>query len=457
MSQRIAIVGAGFCGTVMAANLLRRPPPGVGEIVLIERQASVGRGLAYAAHEFPYLLNVPAGRLSADSREPLQFLKFAQASMPEAGAEDFLPRRVYGDYLQDFLSRAERAAAKVALTRISGEVTDVEAGEPDASVTLTLADGSTVQARQVILALGNPPPRPLPWAAAVRDHPAYRNNPWDLPAHLSSEHSVLIVGNGLTMVDVAFFLARDAVRTPRMVTVSRRGLVPLTQSAFHPAAMRGGDEFLQGVASIREVVAATRALAREVEQHGGDWREVVTFLRSLAPRIWQRLPEGERRRFVRHVQSYWDVHRHRLPPELAGRIGQLREQGLLEINAGRIDEVTAEGDRLLARWRRRGSAQTHTLKVDAVINATGPDYVVSRSLDPCLRALLRRGLVSEDPLELGLRTAAEGACVSAAGRPHGRLFYLGPMLRAGHWEATAVPELRNHAEALARHLAGDVA
>jgi uncharacterized NAD(P)/FAD-binding protein YdhS len=453
MSQRIAIVGAGFCGTVMAANLLRRPPPGVAEVVLLERQPIIGRGLAYATHDFPYLLNVPAGRLSADSREPLQFLRFAQASMPDVGAEDFLPRRVYGDYLEDFLSRAERAA-EVSLTRVTAEVTDVEAGEHDASVTLTLADGGTLQARQVILALGNPAPRPPPCAAAVRDHPAYRNNPWDLPAHLNSEHSVLIIGNGLTMVDVAVFLARDAARTPRMVTVSRRGLVPLTQSAFHAAAMRGGDEFLQGVSSIREVVAATRALARDVQHHGGDWREVVTFIRTLAPRIWQGLPERERRRFVRHVQSFWDVHRHRLPAQLAGRIAQLRKDGLLDINAGRIDDVTADGDRLLARWRCRGGAQSHTLKVDAIINATGPDYVIKRSHNPCMLALRRRGLVSEDPLELGLRTSAEGACVSAAGRTHRRLFYLGPMLRAGHWEATAVPELRNHAEALAGHLAG---
>jgi uncharacterized NAD(P)/FAD-binding protein YdhS len=89
---------------------------------------------------------------------------------------------------------------------------------------------------------------------------------------------------------------------------------------------------------------------------------------------------------------------------------------------------------------------------DAVINATGPDFAIKRARDQLLRALHAQGWVSEDGLDLGLRTAAHGACVAADGRTSERLYYLGPMLRAGHWEATAATELRNHAEQLARHL-----
>src|SRR3984957_15109032 len=100
MANTLVIVGAGFSGTVLAANLLRRPPPVATDIVLVERGPAVGRGVAYAAREFPYLLNVPAARLSADSRDPMQFLRFAQLRAPGAGGEDFLPRALYGDFLQ---------------------------------------------------------------------------------------------------------------------------------------------------------------------------------------------------------------------------------------------------------------------------------------------------------------------------------------------------------------------
>jgi uncharacterized NAD(P)/FAD-binding protein YdhS len=454
MPNRIAIVGAGFCGTIMAVNLLRRPPADAVEIVLIERNPAMGRGVAYAIHDCPYLLNVPAGRLSADSQDPLQFLRFAQQSQPAADAEDFLPRQLYGDYLQDALGRAERESMRrVKLVRVVGEVTHISRGEGGEPLTLGFAGRESIGAQRVVLALGNPPPPLMPWAEGVRNHPAYHSDPWTLPANLDSEHDVLIVGNGLTMADVAFCLTRDAARAPRLRTISRRGLIPLPQSTFRASAVQGGAQFFEGAATIRQVLSVSRALARDVEQLGGDWREVVTFIRNLAPGIWQRLPESERRRFVRHLQSYWDVHRHRLPPQLAARVEGLRRRGMLEINAGRIDQLAPDGDRLRVMWRRRGRARVESFVVDAVINATGPDYVLKRSRNSLLQALRCEGLVSEDALQLGLRTTDKSACVAGDGSASEHLFYIGPMLRAGHWEATAATELRNHAEALSRHLA----
>ncbi len=303
----------------------------------------------------------------------------------------------------------------------------------------------------MILALGNPPMTSPAWAEAVQHHPAYHPDPRALPS-LGAGHSVIIVGNGLTMADAAFSLSRDAARTPRLVTISRRGLVSLPQTTFRPLAVQGdGTELLARASSIRQIVAAARALARDVVDLGGDWREVVTFIRTIAPGIWQRLPEPERRRFVRHVQSYWDVHRHRLPPQMASYIDELRRSGRLEVNAGRIQSLVPEGNRLRVIWRRRGAA-TETMVADAVINATGPDFAIKRSRDTLLQALRHAGWVSEDTLDLGLRTADYGACVAADGTVNEDLYYLGPMLRATQWEATAAAELRNHAERLARYL-----
>jgi uncharacterized NAD(P)/FAD-binding protein YdhS len=106
------------------------------------------------------------------------------------------------------------------------------------------------------------------------------------------------------------------------------------------------------------------------------------------------------------------------------------------------------------RWRRRGGGPTTALTVDLVVNATGPDFELKRGAVPVLSSLRAAGLVSEDALNLGLRTARFGACVGTQGRVTGELYYLGPMLRADYWEATAAPELRDHAERLAAHLAG---
>ena len=455
MHNTLVIVGGGFCGTVLAVNLLRRPPAGATDIVLVERGAAMGRGVAYAAREFPYLLNVPAARVSADSQDPLQFLRFAQRHMPGADGEDFLPRALYGDYLQDLLLQAERAApAGIRLVRLFDEVRHVTPRSEGKPFAVEFNDRASILADRVILALGNPPPPLQPWAAAICDHEGYRHDPWELPKTLSAEHSVLIVGNGLTMADAAAALTQDESRAPMLHTISRRGLVSLPQATFRPSTVRSdGEALLACAGSLRRVLAMARELAREVEKKGGDWRETVTFVRHVAPALWPRLPLAEQRRFVRHLQAYWDIHRHRMPPQLGARIDSLRQSGRLQVNAGRIDSVSAAGNRLKVSWRPRGGSSA-TLTVDLIVNATGPNYSLKHGGLPLLESLRKAGLVSEDALNLGLRTGRHGACVDGQGRPSEHLYYLGPMLRASHWEATAAAELGNHAEQLAAHLAG---
>jgi len=457
MRKTFVIVGAGFSGTVLAANLLRRPPAVGADIVLIERSNVMGRGVAYAAHEFPYLLNVPAVRSSADSRDPLQFLRFAQGRLPNVDGEDFLPRALYGDYLQDLLLRAEREAAPhVRLIRVFGEVTGIARSGDGAALAAEFADRAPILADALILALGSPSV-PLPrWAEALNGHAAFRQDPRNLPETLGSEHSVLIVGNGLTMADAASVLSRHPERVPTLHTISRRGLIPKTQTIFHMAAMRGsGETLLSSARSLRKLLRACRSLAREVEKLGGDWREAITFVRSLAPALWRQMPEAERRRFVRHVQVHWDTHRHRLPPQLTERLENLLRSGKLKVRAGRIQEVVAVDRRRLAvTWRPRGSGAAAQLTVDMVVNATGPNYNIERSPDPLIISLRGVGLVSPDALRLGMRTARFGACVDVHGRASERLFYVGPMLRADHLDATAAAELTHHAEQLAAHLAG---
>jgi uncharacterized NAD(P)/FAD-binding protein YdhS len=456
MRKTLLIVGAGFSGTVLAANLLRSSPAAGADIVLIERNGAMGRGVAYAEHEFPYLLNVPAARLSADSRDPLQFLHYAQARLPNVTGEDFLPRALYGDYLQEMLCSAEREAPeKVRLQRVFGEVTGIRRAAGGRPLEAHFADRAPIAADIVILALGNPP-APVPaWAAELHGHSAFRQDPRDLPETLTAEHSVLIVGNGLTMADAVSALSRHADRIPTLHTLSRRGLIPEPQTAFHADAMRGsGEVLLAQTHSLRKLLRACRALAREVEKLGGDWREAVAFIRNLAPALWWQLPEVERRRFVRHLHVHWDIHRHRLPPQLMARIETLRRSGKLRIMGGRIQRVVARDQQLQVSWCPRGSGKTASLTVDLIVNATGPNYAIERSVDPLFTSLREAGLVSADALNLGIRTGGFGACVDAQGRASQHLYYLGPMLRADHLDATAAAELRAHAERLADHLVG---
>jgi uncharacterized NAD(P)/FAD-binding protein YdhS len=339
------------------------------------------------------------------------------------------------------------------LVRVFGEVTGMLRSGAGAPLEAQFADRAPITADIVILALGHQPAPLPPWAFKLRGHSAFHQDPWDLPKTLTAGHSVLIVGNGLTMVDAASALSRHADRVPTLHTISRRGLIPKPQTAFNAGAMRGsGEALLAQTHSLKRLLQACRSMAREVERLGGDWREAVAFIRSLAPALWRQLPEAERRRFERHLHVHWDVYRHRLPPQLAARLETLRRSGKLRINAGRIQHMVARGDQLQVSWRPRGTNTVTALTVDMVVNATGPNYAIQRSLDPFVISLREAGLVSSDALNLGIRTARFGACVDGQGRASQDLYYLGPLLRADHLDATAAAELRDHSELLAGHL-----
>jgi uncharacterized NAD(P)/FAD-binding protein YdhS len=455
--RTIAIVGGGFSGVVVAVNLLRRPPSGPTRIVLLERSGDVGRGVAYARRGFPYLLNVPASRMSANSAAPEEFLRFAQRRIPRASGEDFLPRALYGDYLQEALLAAELSApSNVRLQVRRAEVVNVRRVDRSAPLQVELADGESMTADDVVLACGNPPPAPLAAASAAATHPAFVPDPWAVDLNVAAHEQILLIGAGLTAADFVTAATADERRTPTFHLLSRHGLVPPRQTAFRPDAFRGdGKALLAAATSLRGLTHSVRLLAREAERCGGDWREAITFVRATAPSIWARMPERDRRRFLRHLRAYWDAHRHRLAPQALERIESLRRRERLYVHAGRIEACHAAGDRIEVVWRERRGGAIERRAFDRVVNCTGPDYAIARSTEPLWRNLLQCGLAVPDALGLGLRTGPHGAVMDADGWPAPHLFYVGPMLRADWWEATAAAELRTHAEALAALLAAE--
>jgi uncharacterized NAD(P)/FAD-binding protein YdhS len=438
----IAIVGGGFCGTALATRLLRSTMLAECDIVLIEREALVGRGVAYARHAYPYLLNVPAGHMSADSQRPGEFVEFARRVLPRAQAGDFLPRALYGDYLEQRLQRAAAGASSgVRLVRVQDEVVAVT---PGPRLRLTLRSGAQVLANEVTLALGNAAATPVPGLDGIP-----MLDPWSALKHVEPEHSVLLVGTGLTMVDVAVSL-ETRVRGPgRLHALSRRGLLPRAHGGSgHSATVVDTHRLL--TAGSHSLRALTRAVRESVAE--GGWHAVFSTLRRIAPALWQRLSAHDQARFVRHLRPWWDAHRHRLPAAVAARLERMRTAGALAVHAGHIESARIIDGRIHVSWRPRAGAQLSTLAVDHVVNCTGPAHSVRTSTEPMMRWLFDAGWIAADSLGLGLRTGTHGNVLDADGSAVRGLFYVGPLLRAKYWEATAVPELRRHVESTAAAL-----
>jgi len=452
--RTIVIVGGGFCGTVLATMLLRPPHAVPTRLVLVERGAAVGRGVAFAGRDYPYLLNVPAGRMSANPADPIEFLRFMQRRLPDVDSESIVPREAYGDYIQESLSAARRsAAANVRLEVVRASAKAVHGTPGDGPLRVALDSGATIAGDAVVLAVGNPPPRRLAVAEALGEHPAWVDDPWTMASAARNGERVFLVGAGLTMADAVLAAAARA-EDVTFHALSRHGLLPARQAPFRSDAMSGDAKamLLAASPSPRRMMRAVRTLAAQAEARGGDWREVIGLARGMAPILWQSMSESDRAQFLRHARTFWDIHRHRLPDVARERLAQLQRAGRLHVHAGRITAMQPEAAGVVVRWRPRGQAGECRLLVDRVVNCTGPDYDLTRARDPLLRTLVRDGFAVPDAHGLGLRTGRHGAVIDAAGGPSGALFYLGPMLRAEHWEVTGAAELAAHAAELADHL-----
>jgi uncharacterized NAD(P)/FAD-binding protein YdhS len=310
-------------------------------------------------------------------------------------------------------------------------------------------------ADDVILACGDPPPTDPACASGIAGHPGYTRDPHHGAAPVAEGQRLLLIGTGLTMADIAVTAAASSPGI-EMHAISRHGLLPAVQSmASNPGAgsAAGDIEFMsylaEGSISARRLLQAFRALLGDLAQAGGDWRDAVNAARAAAPALWQRMPGIERARFLRHLRVHWDVHRHRLPPAIGERLAGLRQAGQLQVHAGHVLRIEAVGGGLRVCWRPRGGAAVVELTVDRVSNCTGAYGRLTRTQDRLLQGLVANGLAVADPLGLGWRTAAHGALIDRQGRIASHLYYLGPMLRADHWEASAVGELRLHAQRLA--------
>jgi uncharacterized NAD(P)/FAD-binding protein YdhS len=455
--QRFVIVGGGCAGLLVAAQTLRRASAPT-EVVLIERNPPIGRGVAYATDCGEHRLNVPAGRMSALPEAPAHFLDWARARAGRLGfpdtvsAEDFLPRWMYGHYLAAVLDDAQQAAARgVTLTTIVGEVVDLE--DSASGPRITLADGRILPADAVVLALGllpgeYPIRRPLPFYRS----PRYLHSPL-LPTVLSGVNKtddILIVGAGLTAVDI-IVQCRQLGNRGVIHAMSRRGL--------RPQAQRRGLEsyppflFAESLpATVRETLRAVRGEVRRAAARGWDWRAVVDSIRPVSATLWQGFSGTERSRFMRHLRPFWEAHRHRIPPETAAIVAEMEAQGRLVYHAGRLVSLRDTGEGVAAIIRTRGTENFSALRVAKVINCTGPRTDYSKYQHPLLINLLARGLIGHDPLALGIAALPTGEVCRYGGGPVGWLFTLGAPLKGILWESTAVPEIREQARALADRL-----
>lgn len=445
------IVGGGFTGTMLAVHLIERSGVPV-RIFLFDRAAAFGSGVAYSTPNDKHLLNVRVGNMSAYDSQPEHFIKWLEGC-PQAGDAKprgpFVSRGLYGQYLRSTLSACLAAHPASSMIGVDAEVTSLRAGKM--SVELETADGARHTVDRAALCVGNFPPA-LPVKPQTRDgaEDRYIANPWSGGlSRIQKDDDVVLVGTGLTMVDVVLDLHSRGHRGT-ITAVSRRGFMPLPHRDVGPY-----QAFLTPDMLPKTVSALVREVRREVDAaaaKGVDWRGVLDSMRPQTQALWRGLSIAERRRFLRHVRPCWEVHRHRVAQPVAAEIEELRRAGKLVVTAGRLQDVTLGADGVSMTVKARGSEQLQRIEGAWLVNCSGPQLDYDRIRDPLIRCLFDTGLARPDSLSLGLDLGDDYRLIGRDGVVSDVLFALGPPIRGNLWETTAVPDIRKQCEAVARHL-----
>jgi uncharacterized NAD(P)/FAD-binding protein YdhS len=454
----VAVIGAGFTGVALAIQLSRKLPEG-SRVLLIGTPRATGFGLAYAQDNPELLLNVVAGRMSVDADDAGAFTRWLKERCSggapiseEALGRSFVSRASYGRYLRDRLLDAADGPVPIDVK----EGTAVELRPAAHGYDLRLASGERFRVAAAALCLGNAPgrfrfPKDSVEAEAL---PRLIADPWNdyRMRNIGPDDRVLLAGAGLTMVDQVLGLRRAGHRA-RVTAMSRHGRMPM---AHREAPAEPVTVDLPAGPGLRPLVRAVIAAGRHAAAAGGDWRAIVDGLRPATQELWQRLNKADQHRFLRHVESYWSVFRHRMAPSIAEKIEALRADGALETVAARVVAVRAAGGPVRAVLRRRGSRVVDIRTFDWIVNCTGPGRFVSLSENTLVGRLVELGAARADALGLGLDVDRDCRVVGTTGIAAADLFALGPLTAGRFFEITAVRDIRIQAAEVAGRMAAAV-
>lgn len=447
--KRITIIGGGASGTLLAANLLRNFGSSDIEINLVEKSSEIGRGVAFGTEHATHLLNVPAGRMGAYPDEVDGFYRWLVEKGESYSSDDFVPRVKYGAYLRETFKAAAGSIAGARLNLCDDEAVDISVDDDSANV--ILRSGEILPSDRVVLAFGNfKPPHPTVPDLAFVDSPNYFQDPWgsDLYNRVGLNDSMFIIGTGLSMVDVAIHFHKNG-HQGKIFAISTRGLLPATHKLGYTYPSFAHE--LESTDRITDILKTVRRHIAAANEDGSDWRAVIDSLRPVTQKLWLELPISEKKYFKQHLSRYWNVARHRMPPEAAAVVDTMKMDGKLEVLRGRLRsiEVGAVG-RFQISYNAFGDIQS--LNADHLINCIGSEANFSRIDSTLIRNLIIRKHIRPDELLLGIDSTPDGRVISKDGEPSNVVRTLGTALKGVLWESTAIPEIRTQARDLALKL-----
>lgn len=361
-SRRIAVIGGGASAAILAANIAKGVREGAAvEIDIYDRRGNFPRGVAYGTEFSSHCLNVRAANMSAFMDDAEHFARWAAGHSGYA-PEDFVPRIVFGKYLDSIV---EEAREKISVRVIGADVHACERTAEGFSVVTN--DGSKTY-DIAVQASGNVR---LIQPRCAESVTGYAAEPWFVSSYedIPQDGRVVLIGSGLSAADAVGSLFERGF-DGEIVIVSRNGWMPCghVPPAKYPPFVAEEEIALPPSKMMRRIRAEVRKAAGE----GVSWHAVIDSLRGTTNKTWQAWGMRERSIFLRRAFTAWNIHRHRMSPETAARIASYQNAGKLRFVKDSVLSVEAP---CVVRCAKQDIA------ADAVINCMGYRYEEGRAFD----------------------------------------------------------------------------
>jgi len=457
--KKIGIIGAGFTGIMTAVQLIRKSDEAF-EIIVINEKDTFSKGIAFNPYSDKHLLNVITEKMSAFPDVPGHFLdwvmerkdfnKYDRALI----ANSFLKRNLYGEYLSEIWDSSLQTASDkgIIITVINAVVIELEPF--DNGISIWLSNDKKIKLDKCVIASGNNLPRnPEIRNKLFYETGQYFRNPWkkESVSNVKQDLPVLIIGNGLTMVDTVIGLCEQGFKD-KVYSISPNGfnILPHRHNGLKYSKLT---EELPDKPTLKELVDIVYKHIRIVREFGISAEPVIDSLRPFTQKLWKNLTDKEKELFMSRFRHLWGVARHRIPLQLHDRIQNLRIEGKLNIRSGKIIDIISLGENIEVEYFDRKEGKNEKLVVSRVINCTGPETNVMNLEKNFLKNCLMNGIISQDNLKLGIKTDIDTfQVIDSKGFPQPNLFTIGSNLKGELWESTAVNELRSQSEKLAEIL-----
>lgn len=406
-SKRIAIIGGGVAGVSILQNILgHQDYTGQFVIDIYDDKNRMGRGQAYRNDSDHLLINVPAGNMSL-TENPDGFKDWLkQNNYP---VQKFVPRIFFGTYVQSILQELVKENEGIEI--ITHYATDITRNK---NKTYSVYSDEGVKSYDNLFLTVGQMDYNDPYHLREEKHFIY--DPYPVRQQLKNvEGSIGIIGTGLSAIDCIRHLIMEE-KKEKLYVFSRSGEMPSVRGTEHEIKLKYFT--LENIKSkaVNDLVPLTKIVhlfKKEMREHNisssllgrqtgtpyedltydllhkdevGKLQSLIAKINPLFSDVFKYLSKSDKSLFMSKYHSVIDENHSPMPDEVAKLLVEWMEKDRL-LMLDDVEEIQNNHEFIV-------KTKGEEVKVDVLINATGPVNDILKDRRPLLNNMLERYLIT---------------------------------------------------------------